>query len=225
MSIVKAYYKLNIIMLMKEPIPLIWSVALPAIFLFINLGVIQSESDLSFFWSYIILSTYIIGVGVHAVRLRESGSLKTYFSIKESRFPFFYATVLFQITFNFISITIINILATFLIGLHFLDLFIMSSILIILALPLCYFSFLFTLFKNISVNTLSTIVSIILFLSLILMPSNHVVNQVNPLYLLSSLASVQSFEVYVYYFIMSVVLITVGLFSIKKYSVFSDERR
>ncbi|MEM5624105.1 hypothetical protein AAHB47_02175 [Bacillus wiedmannii] len=107
---------LNIKILFSEKIALVWTVVLPVfIALIVQKNVLDSittQADLinylSLFWVFIIVSSYINGIGLQLARLREYGLLKTYSLIAGNKNIIIFATFLTQILFCFISLMLFN---------------------------------------------------------------------------------------------------------------------
>lgn len=225
MNVVKAYYKLNMKMLFKDKLAFIWSVFLPSIFLILNKDTIKSILDMRYFWSYVIFSSYVFGVGLHSLIQKEEGTLKTYFSIKESRIEFFIANVLTQMTFCFISILLFNIFAMIIFKMKLILMIIYSLILIVLSIPLTFLFFNITLIKNIHVNSLNTFLTIITMIFLFIMHNDTIVNLINPLIYISNILVLDSVNEILLYIGISIICVISGLYSIKNYSVISNEKR
>ena len=84
-----AYVTFNIKALFKNKISFVWSIALPLVMFWIDKDAISSEIELIYWWVYMVLCSYIYGIGLYALELRESGSLRTIFSIQRSSWSFF----------------------------------------------------------------------------------------------------------------------------------------
>ena len=104
-----AYVTFNIKALLKNKISFVWSIALPLVMFWIDKDAISSEVELIYWWVYMVLCSYIYGIGLYALELRESGSLRTIFSIQRSSWSFFLGNLLTQILFCIISIGIFDI--------------------------------------------------------------------------------------------------------------------
>ncbi|EZH65223.1 hypothetical protein DH09_16390 [Bacillaceae bacterium JMAK1] len=225
LNIVKAHYILNMKILLKEKLPLLWSTALPVIFLFINGQYVQDTMFLNFFWAIIIFACYIFGVGLQAVRLREAGLLKTYFSINHSRMLFFISLVLTQMTSAFISMLILNSIAALFFPVNFLEAMMYSTVLIVLTLPVAFLSANLTMLHKSSYQTLSTVIAVIFFVSLFTLTMDNVINYVNPLVYLSQLLFLQGVYDYLVYVIISAICMVTGIYSLRNYQVNSVMRR
>lgn len=225
MYVIKAYYILNIKLLLKDKLSFIWALLLPAIFLYSNRGSIQDILDLRFWWSYIIFSSYLFGIGIHMLRHKESGTLKTFFSIKEARIEFFIANLLTQITFSMICICLLNILSCFLFSFDFIKLSMSSFKLIWMSVPMAFFTTIITNIRKVHVNTVNTLLTMASFIFIFLLSLKTNLNKFNPLLLLSNTIILKSIREYLLYAFISIIFIVIGIFSIKKYSVISNETR
>ncbi len=145
MNIVKAYYILNMKMLIKDKLSFIWAIFLPSTLFIFNTKEFYDVIDMRFYWAYIIFSAYVFGVGLHSLNLKEQGTLKTYFSIRESRVELFVANILTQITFSFISIFFFNLFSYLTIKTDIWLMLIYSIILIFAAIPVAFLFFSVTL--------------------------------------------------------------------------------
>lgn len=225
MNIIKAYYILNLKMLNRDKLTFIWSIAIPTAFVMMNRSYIDTLSDMRFYWTYTIVSAYMFGIGMNAIRQREMGSLRTCFSIKPARVEFFVSLVLTQITFCLISLLGVNIFANLMFGFNIFIMMLQSAKLIILALPLCFLSFGMTLLNKVHADTMNTIISIGIIVFCILAGSNEGWNQINPIVFIGNLLVMDNIQAYLSYVVVSVIAIGIGLYSIKNYTVLSVERR
>lgn len=225
MNVIKSYYILNIKMLIKEKVAFLWALVLPSVFLLINLNNITQIEDLRFFWAYMIVTSYVFGIGLQAVRLRNFGMLKTYFSIKEAKLEFFLACLLTQLVFNTISLVLFNATASLLLNFSFIELTQLALKMMVMSIPMSFLTFSFVLFKRVRYETMNTIASMCLFLFLLLSFYSFNINYINPIIILGNLISIQEPTEYIFYFFISLVLISIGLVSSKKYSVYSEEQR
>ncbi len=224
MRVVIAYYKLNLKMLRNEIFTLIWSLLLPVIFLILNFNKIHSFYDLRFFWAFIILSCFIYGIGVHAAKLRNEGLLKTYFSIKESRYEFFFSNILTQITLIFFNFLLFNIAASIIFQFNIFQLIYESTLLIVFSIPIAFLSFTLTLITKINATDINTIVSIFMLVSFIALFSTDY-NHFNLIRIVGDILIDNTLKDYSLYLIVSICSIILGLFSLKRYSVISLESR
>ncbi|MBU5334725.1 hypothetical protein KQI61_21410 [Anaerocolumna aminovalerica] len=225
MYVIKAYYILNIKLLSKDKLSFIWALLLPTIFVYSNKGNIQDILELRFWWSYIIFSSYLFGIGIHMLRHKESGTLKTFFSIKEARIPFFIANLLTQITFSIICICLLNILSCFIFSFDFIKLSINSIKLIWMSIPTAFLTAIITIIKKVHVNTVSTLAAMVSFIFLFLLSFKTNLNIFNPLLFLSNTIMLKGIREYLLYAVVSIIFIVIGIVSIKKYSVISNETR
>lgn len=225
MNIVKAYYILNMKMLLKEKLSFIWSIILPAVMIVLYQQNGYTELDMRYYYAYIIFSSYVFGVGVHSVEVRQNGSLKVFFSIREAKYPFFIANILTQVTFSTICICILNIMVVLLYRLNFLVLSIEMIIMLLGALPIAFASCGLSLIKNIHYGNINTIATILITICLFLVGRQSKWNILNPLYLTSNILLIQSWKSVGVYLAISIGAILLGIFSIQNYTVMSCEVR
>lgn len=112
---ISAYVILNVKSLVKDKIPFVWSILLPLIMYVFNKEQITKESDLTYWWIYMISCSYIYGVGLFALELKEDGCLRTIFSIDNSPANFFLGNLITQIAFVCIAVVAVEFLTAFLI--------------------------------------------------------------------------------------------------------------
>ncbi|MBG9978263.1 hypothetical protein [Ruoffia tabacinasalis] len=223
--VVKSYALFNIKMLIKDKISLLWSFMLPGITLLMNYKNLTNEWELSYWWVYIIVCSYIYGVGVYALQLKEYGSLKTLFSINNSPWAFFLGNLLTQIIFCIISVNLLNVFVIIILPFSFLKLFLYSSIAIIVCLPVAFIGYNLTLVKKIHANTINTVFSMLIFGSFMLLNTNSELNNYNPLAILSHVLINGNNGVFFKYAVLSVILSLVSMYSIVNFQPISNERR
>jgi ABC-2 type transport system permease protein len=224
MSAIFAYLNLNIKMLLKDKLPFLWSISLPIVMLLLNKNSVNEAIELRYWWSYIIISSYVFGVGLHALRLREEGLLKTFFSIKQTKMEFFFANLITQILYSLVCLTIFDIFACFMFGFNFFYCMWLSVLSIIYALPIAFLSYNLTLFSKLHYNLLNTVVMIVIFALFCLMQYNHTLNDYNILLTVSN-SLIFSAKDLIIYFSASLACIFASFYSILKYSVASTEVR
>lgn len=222
---IKAYFMLNIKILSKDFLPFLWSIILPLIFLLINLDSIATPLDLRFWWTYIVITSYIFGVGLHAISLKEVGYLKTSFSIRHTPFSFFVGNVLTQICYCLICLFFFNVLVSVVFSFSFIMLSVYSLITIIVLLPVSFLGYNLTLIQNVHVNTLMTLTHIILFILFMLMGTSTLMNSFNPLLYFSNVLVMTSFTEWLYFIFLSFLIVLISIPSIIKFSPVSTERR
>ena len=223
--VVKSYALFNIKMLIKDKISLLWSFMLPGITLLMNYKNLTNEWELSYWWVYIIVCSYIYGVGVYALQLKEYGSLKTLFSINNSPWAFFLGNLLTQIIFCIISVNLLNVFVIIILPFSFLKLFLYSSIAIIVCLPVAFIGYNLTLVKKIHADTINTVFSMLIFGSFMLLNTNSELNNYNPLAILSHVLINGNNGVFFKYAVLSVILSLVSMYSIVNFQPISNERR
>lgn len=148
MKIIIANLKLNLKVLLLDKLPFLWSVLFPVIYLFINKESIHGYLVLRYFWSYIILTSYVFGVGVALLSTRESGFLKFAFSLAYTPNKYLIAQVFTQYIYTFVCFVIFNLIATILFGYNFLLLMLYSVWLMLLLSPIAFLSYGLLLIKK-----------------------------------------------------------------------------
>ena len=224
MNQIKAYYVLNMKMLMKDKLSFIWVLFLPSMTFVCQSPMQGGEHHLRFYWAYIIFSAYVFGIGLHALNLKEQGCLKTYFSIKPTRLSFFIANLLTQMTFSFVTLLIFNFLAAQVLQVNVPPLMVSSSILIIAGIPIAFLFYGLRLFKRVHYQSLNTLMVIATSLCLLGQSVSGRMGIFNPLNYLAMIVMMTK-EHFVLYFLLSALFIAIGCYSIKKFSVMSNEVR
>ncbi|HDR7352947.1 Uncharacterized protein BCZB5J_00355 [Bacillus cereus] len=165
---------LNIKILFSEKIALVWTVVLPVfIALIVQKNVLDSittQADLinylSLFWVFIIVSSYINGIGLQLARLREYGLLKTYSLIAGNKNIIIFATFLTQILFCFISLMLFNFIMCIIYNIQDFSFFLIPILLLLLGLPIGLVSLAFATvpFRESSISTIVNILTYPLFI-------------------------------------------------------------
>lgn len=224
-TVVKSYAVFNIKMLLKDKIPLLWSIALPLITFFMNYNIVSTEWDMTYWWVYIIVCSYIYGVGVYALQLKEQGSLKTIFSINKSPGCFFLGNLFTQIIFSLVSVNLLNVVVVIVRDLSFFKLFFYSLATIIISIPVAFFGYNLTLIKKIHANTINSIFTMLIFGLFILLNTDMKLNYYNPLAFMANMIIERSLKNIGYYLMFSILVITISVYSIVKFEPISNERR
>lgn len=222
---IKSYAVFNVKMLIKDKIPLLWSIALPLITFLMNYENITSEWDMVYWWTYIIVCAFVYGGGIYALQLQENGSLRTIFSINYSPWAFFLGNLLTQIIFSLISITALNIIVFLVLKLSILKLFMFSIVSILYCIPIAFLCFNITLIRNVHANTINSIFTILIFALFILLNTNSPLNKFNPLLILSQMIINRSVKNVMIYIIVSLLIILISSYSISNFKPVSNERR
>ncbi|ODJ69291.1 hypothetical protein [Brochothrix thermosphacta] len=225
LTVVKSYAVFNLKMLLKDKIPLLWSILLPVIAFFMNRKNVNNEWDLSYWWVYIIVCCYIYGVGLYALQLKETGSLKTIFSIKNSPLYFFLGNLLTKVIFSFISVNLLNLIVVTILPLSFFKLLIYSTLTIFACIPVAFLGYNITLLKKIHANTVNSIFTIVIFSLFILLNTNHAINKYNPLLNLANLLISHSVKDISIFVLSAIVIIMLSLYAVLKFEATSNERR
>lgn len=221
---IKAYVEYNIKSLIKDKLSFLWSIAVPTMVLLFSYEGINPQ-DLRFWWSYIIISSFLFGVGIHALTLKESGVMRTIFSIKDDKVSFFAGNLITQILYSFISLFIFNLIASFILSYNFFYLLAQSTKMIILCIPIAFLGYNFTLINKVHANTISSIASMIIFGLFILLGMNSKLNRFNPMLIIADTMIMTGMRSKMIYIIVSMIIILISIPSIVNYKCLSNERR
>ena len=220
-----AYTILNTKSLLKDKIPFIWSIMLPLVMFLFNINDIIYIEDLIFWWVYMVLCSYIYGVGVYALELKEEGCLRTIFSINNSSIDFFIGNVFTQMIFSFLSIFLFNLFVVFFKEFSFLQLMLYGSKTIILCLPFAFLSYGLTLFKKVHANTIRTVFTILIFAMFMLISTETVLNQYSPMYYVSFFIINEDVKSIITYILFTILSILLGICGVLLFDPNSNERR
>ncbi|MDO7907635.1 hypothetical protein Q5741_14590 [Paenibacillus sp. JX-17] len=132
---------LNLKIQISEKIAVVWSLLFPVVFAFMyknSNGQLDDEGKMyymAFFWSFIIVVTFIQNVGLYLARLREMGQLKTYVLIAGTKTPFILSALLTQIIFCYLSMSIFNLVLGVYMDILSVKLFLYSALMMLCSLP------------------------------------------------------------------------------------------
>ncbi|MDX8045417.1 hypothetical protein SH601_05385 [Gracilibacillus sp. S3-1-1] len=227
MAIILAYCQLHIKTLLKEKVTLIWSIMIPSLFLLLNVNLdsIHSIDDIRFFWVIIIFMTFVYGIGMHAIKLRNYSTLKTYFSIADTRVRFLLPCLITQLVTIIISFTVFNIIVCLIFPFSIVDVLHLSLKMLLLSIPFGFLSFSFVLLRKVKYETLSGIMGIITFILLFTMSFKLPLGLIHPLVYIANLIYIESFQQIVIYLLIALLCLLIGLFSARTFTAFSEERR
>ena len=220
-----AYVTFNIKALLKNKISFVWSVALPLVMFWIDKDAISSEVELIYWWVYMVLCSYIYGIGLYALELRESGSLRTIFSIQHSSWSFFLGNLLTQILFCIISIGIFDIVVIIAKGFSITHILFYSIYTILVCIPFAFLSYVVTLLPSVHADTIRTIFSVVIFGMFMLLSTDLAINRYNPMFYISQMLMQKTMNNLILYSIVSLVSIALGMLGIIKFEPGSNERR
>ena len=220
-----AYVTFNIKALLKNKISFVWSVALPLVMFWIDKDAISSEIELIYWWVYMVLCSYIYGIGLYALELRESGSLRTIFSIQRSSWSFFLGNLLAQILFCIISIGIFDIVVIIAKGFSITHILFYSIYTILVCIPFAFLSYVVTLLPGVHADTIRTIFSVVIFGMFMLLSTDLAINRYNPMFYISQMLMQKTMNNLILYSIVSLVSIALGMLGIIKFEPGSNERR
>lgn len=225
MNQIIAFAEVNIKLLVKDKLSFIWSIVLPTVMLLTNIDHVKGYEDLRFWWVYIIASSFLFGIGIYALQLKESGIMRVVFSINKNPWTFFGGNFLTQIIYSIICLIVFNFIAFLLLRVHYIGAMGYSLKAIIYCIPIGFLGYNLTLLRTIHVRSLETVASIILFVLFIIMNTNILLNSVNPLYIISNMVIETDSRNILIYLMISIVIMLGSLYSIANYSCLSNERR
>jgi len=235
MHAIQSYFILYLKIMVTDKIPFLWTIGLPLV-LALAYG---TQNDFTYadflsyiplFWGYIILSTYLNGIGLQLARMREHGLMKTYIMISGNKLSCILAMILVQMVFAAVSLVFFTITVSLVSGMFSLQLIGLALLVLVGSVPLAFASTLLTLvpFKISSMTTLANIVMYPLFL-LSTRQNEYWFSYFNPFYTIRQLA----FEILQFFKALDVsingpVLLTAllvyllsGLFAIKRFNLLS----
>lgn len=226
MNQIIAFFQLNMKLLIKDKISLIWSITLPSVMLLLNVNNIKNNIDqLVFWWVYIVGTSFLFGIGIYALQLKEGGTLRVVFSVKNSPLFFFGGLFATQIGFSLICLIIFNIIASVLLQYNFLAAMLRSLLVIIYCLPIVFAGYNLTRIRGIHANSISTISNIIIFVLFIAVGNNPFFDSINPIFIISNTILYGSFKNNLIYAFFSILVILVSFPSIIHFKCISNERR
>lgn len=220
-----AFVEVNIKLLIKDKLSFIWSIVLPTIMLLASKEYVSHYEDLSIWWVYIVISSFLFGIGIYALQLKESGVMRIIFSINNNPWTFFFGNFVTQIFYSIICLTVFNFIASVLLNMSYVKITTFSLKTIIYCLPISFLGYNLTLLRTIHVKSIETIASISVFGLLILMNINTPFNRINPLAIISGLLVSENTTSITIYILVSLIIILCSLYSISSYTCVSNERR
>lgn len=224
----KSLIKFNFKIIFKDKISIFWSIILPLVFLLINSHKKIDINEALIYCAYIIVTSYIYGVGLRALRQRESGMCKFIFGLNYQKTKYFGALLISQIIYASLCSLIFCIGASFVLKISFLKLFSYDMVLVFLLINIGFLSYNLTLLKDVHVNSISTITDICVFVGVFLLNSPSKINLINPFYQIFLLINAlidKNFSYIGIYILIFVLTSVLSLYSIKNFSPFSKERR
>ncbi|MBT2760606.1 hypothetical protein [Paenibacillus sp. ISL-20] len=164
------FFILNLKMLLFEKVAFVWSVIFPLfIALVLQRNILDSTSNnldiikyIFWFWAFIIISTFLNGIGLQSARLKESGLLKTYTLIAGSKYPIIFGIVLTQVAFAILSLVLFTTILTLIYSIFSFKLLMLMVIIVIISIPLAFATFTIALLP-VQVSSISTILNILIY--------------------------------------------------------------
>lgn len=234
---VYGFTSLNLKILISEKIAFLWSVVLPvATALFFQKSMTSSLTledqkllYMGWIWTYIVVASFVNGIGLQLARMREYGLLKTYVLIAGGKSPFVIATFVTQLVFCYLCLTIFNVVVGIYFDVFSLNLLWESFLLMLCSLPLALLTLVLTVLP-LKISDLGTVINIILYPLFLLAANTDHYNSVwifiNPFGFLSHMTVfLQSGEFPILLMAVCVVYAAVGLFSYKKMNLISYIQR
>lgn len=219
-----AYCFINIKTLLVEKVSFVWSIMLPVVVFWINKSDVKTFESLVYYWSYMVISSYVFGLGIYAVETRESGYLKTLFSINDSKISYIFGNIITQLIYVFVCLAIFNILVINEMKYEYLYMTKMSVLVMILCLPIGIGSYVFSIFRCLYISSVKTIATIFLFLLLIIANYKTYLNVYNLLVLVPRIISGDNTVLLNYIFLCAACII-LGTIGICWLSPISKEKR
>ena len=219
-----AYFVINIKSLLIDKVSFIWSITFPLIMFYINIDSISHVLDLSYYWCYMIISSYLFGLGIYAVEMRESGCLKTIFSINNSKVAYILGNIVTQLVYTLICVSVFNLLVMFKLKYNFFEMETSAIILMLLCLPIGIGSYAVVVLHSFYISSIKTLITILLFFLLIITGSNSYINEYNLLYIIPTIL----FGYYNYlpqYIVICTLLVVTGLIGMYDFGAISKEKR
>lgn len=235
MNQIKSYFSLYLKIMIRDKVTLFFTIVLPLAFalMYGPRGTIEPNEFLPFlsmFWVFIVMSTYINGVGLQLARMREFGLMKTYIMISGNKRAFILAIILTQLLLATSSLIIFTTVVTTIYGYFSLTMLLIPILLIIVSIPFAIASTAIALVpvKVSSVTSFSNILIIPLFLLAKELPI-HFLSYINPFFTLeqSALGIINAlidydFKFHLIFTIMaSSIFMIIGVLSLKKLDVIS----
>lgn len=224
-NVVLAYLQLNLKMLFKDKLSFVWSITLPTFFVIYNSNQIHSVNEVGGYQIYIIFTAYIYGIVLHSINIKETGCLKVFFSIKQTKFEFFFANLLTQVIFSEICLLVLDFVSSIILKFSFIKLLLNSILLIVMRIPIPFLFFSITLISKLKYQIANTLFTILITICLLTIGEDTIFNYINPLYLYIKVLYIHTITDMIIYIVFAMVSFGVGYLSIKKYSVLSSEVR
>ncbi|MDQ0157456.1 hypothetical protein [Robertmurraya andreesenii] len=156
--------------LLTNLVSFFWTLILPLFSALVLRGTlldsIETESEiqnyLSWFWIFIIVSSFIYGVGLKLARFRDMGILKTYILISGDKRIFIYAILLNQFIICLMCLMIFSFVMAIVYNLNIVMLLLIPFLLLVCSIPFAFATLLIATI-NLKHSTLNTIASILIY--------------------------------------------------------------
>lgn len=167
-----SFYRIYLKILLVEKVSFFYSLLLPILIAILYLssfdGVWTMEAkfiSISLFWSFIIINTYINGIGLQLSTIRDQGTLKTYQAITGNRYIFLIAIVLVQFTVAFVCVLLFSTVISVILNAFSIKLMMASVLTLVFSFPLAIACITIAAlpFKTSNVSTILNILTFPLF--------------------------------------------------------------
>ena len=199
-----------------------------------TMSVTAYTTYLSYFWVYIILATYLNGIAIELVRMREHGLMKTYVMISGNKYTYMLAIGLAQLLFATLSLFLFTTIVTLVHGHFTLGYLVVPLLLLASSIPFAFASVALTLLP-LKVSSLIKFANLFAFPLFVLAMKQPDVwfGYANPFYALLQLSFgiahvVESVELTFNLGTTLVALIgyvAIGLFAMRRFSLISSVTR
>jgi len=190
-----AFYKLYIKILFSEKVSFFYTLLLPILFAFVTVNSVGSSASndeiityISLFWSFIIMTVFINGIGIQLSTIRNYGTLKTYYAITRNKYGFLIGIVLVQLTISLLNLITYTTILSLYYGVFSLNLLLAACLTLILSIPfaLLCMSIAALPIKNSNLTPLLNIIAYPLF---IISFMETKINLINPFYMINQISS------------------------------------
>ncbi|WP_215144489.1 hypothetical protein [Exiguobacterium qingdaonense] len=166
---ITSYFFMYAKVVVTDKVPFFWTLGIPLVIaLTTPLSGVQQATpaeyygQLSYYWVYIILATYVNGVGIELARMREYGLMKTYVMISGNKLTYVIAVILAQLLFASISLLLFTTVVTLVHGFFSFTLLVSALLVLIGSIPFAVASVAVTALP-VKVSSLGTFANILMF--------------------------------------------------------------
>lgn len=166
---ITSYFFMYAKVVVTDKVPFFWTLGIPLVIALTTplSGVHQATpaeyyGQIAYFWVYIVLATYVNGVGIELARMREYGLMKTYVMISGNKLTYVIAVILAQLLFASISLLLFTTVVTLVHGFFSFKLIATSLLVLIGSIPFAVASVAITALP-VKVSSLGTFANILMF--------------------------------------------------------------